>query len=85
MAKRKTGKKKPIDQYNHKDKNRRNNPPVGLVTPKTDPEILIRCPDKPLDRVQPIEYKSIDLHLEAVPAAGYTDRKTKRRILCGSI
>ena len=38
MAKRKTGKKKPIEQYNHTDKKRTNNPPVGLVTPKTDPE-----------------------------------------------
>ena len=28
--------KKPIEQYEHKDKKRLNNPPVGLVTPKTD-------------------------------------------------
>jgi len=39
MAKRKAAKKKkPIEQYDHKDKKRLNNPPVGLVTPKTDPE-----------------------------------------------
>ena len=38
MARKKTTKKKPIKQYNHKDKKRANNPPVGLVTPKTDPE-----------------------------------------------
>lgn len=37
MAKRtKTEKKKPIEQYDHKDKKRLNNPPVGLVTPDTD-------------------------------------------------
>ncbi len=30
--------KKPIEQYEHKDKERINNPPVGLVTPETDKE-----------------------------------------------
>jgi hypothetical protein len=33
----KTG-KKPIEQYDHKDKKRVNNPPVGLVTPELDRE-----------------------------------------------
>lgn len=36
MAKRKKRTKKPIEQYDHKDKERLNNPPVGLVTPDTD-------------------------------------------------
>jgi adenine-specific DNA-methyltransferase len=37
MAKRKKSvEKKPIEQYEHKDKKRLNNPQVGLVTPKTD-------------------------------------------------
>jgi adenine-specific DNA-methyltransferase len=31
-------KKKPIEQYEHKDKERVNNPPVGLVTSDTDKE-----------------------------------------------
>ena len=31
-------KKKPMEQYDHRDKKRLNNPPVGLVTPETDPE-----------------------------------------------
>ena len=31
-------KKKPIEQYAHKGKQRTNNPPVGLVTPQTDTE-----------------------------------------------
>lgn len=30
--------KKPIEQYDHRDKKRLNNPPVRLVTPETDPE-----------------------------------------------
>ena len=30
--------KKPIESYAHKDKKRANNPPVGLVTPATDPD-----------------------------------------------
>jgi adenine-specific DNA-methyltransferase len=33
----KNGKKKPIEQYDHRGKKRANNPPVGLVTPDTDP------------------------------------------------
>jgi len=37
MAKgRQTPKKRQIKQYDHKDKTRTNNPPVGLVTPDTD-------------------------------------------------
>ena len=28
--------KKPIEQYDHADKTRKNNPPVGQVTPDTD-------------------------------------------------
>lgn len=37
--KRSTGSaKKPIEQYAHVDKERLNNPPVGLVTPETDPD-----------------------------------------------
>jgi adenine-specific DNA-methyltransferase len=38
MARRKKSDKKPIEQYDHRDKERLNNPPVGLVTPQTDPE-----------------------------------------------
>ena len=34
--KKETG--KPIEQYEHRDKDRANIPPVGLVTPKTDPD-----------------------------------------------
>jgi len=33
---KKTSKKKPIENYDHKDKKRLNNPPVGLVTSDTD-------------------------------------------------
>ncbi len=39
MAKRKQNKaKKLIKSYDHTDKKRANNPPVGLVTPDTDPD-----------------------------------------------
>ena len=34
--------KRPIEQYDHKSKTRVNNPPVGLVTQKTDPPLLSR-------------------------------------------
>jgi len=36
MVRVKKSDKKPIEQYEHKDKKRINNPPVGLVTPETD-------------------------------------------------
>lgn len=40
MARRKKSKsKRPIESYEHRDKKRVNNPPVGLVTPDTDPEV----------------------------------------------
>ena len=39
MASRKnTESKRLIESYQHKDKRRANNPPVGLVTPQTDPD-----------------------------------------------
>ncbi|MCX7001443.1 MAG: site-specific DNA-methyltransferase [Candidatus Sumerlaeota bacterium] len=40
MARRKkTESKRPIESYQHADKERVNNPPVGLVTPDTDPDV----------------------------------------------
>jgi adenine-specific DNA-methyltransferase len=36
--------KRPIDQYDHRSKTRLNNPPVGLVTEKTDPPVTSRKP-----------------------------------------
>jgi len=36
--KKKTTNKRAIESYEHKDKQRVNNPPVGLVTPDTDPD-----------------------------------------------
>jgi adenine-specific DNA-methyltransferase len=38
----KTPHKRPIEQYDHKAKTRANNPPVGLVTPQTDPPVTSR-------------------------------------------
>lgn len=34
--------KRPIERYEHMDKKRVNNPPVGLVTPETDPPVSTR-------------------------------------------
>ena len=44
-------KKRPIDRYEHKDKTRINNPPVGLVNPETDPPLPTH---KVYDHVQPV-------------------------------
>jgi len=38
MARKSKGEKREIEQYDHKNKKRLNNPPVGLVTPDTDKE-----------------------------------------------
>ena len=35
---KKDGNKRVIEAYDHRDKQRVNNPPVGLVTPDTDPD-----------------------------------------------
>lgn len=43
MARKSTPRlKRPIETYEHKDKQRINNPPVGLVTPKTDPDAGVK-------------------------------------------
>jgi adenine-specific DNA-methyltransferase len=38
VRRKKADTKRPIESYEHKDKKRVNNPPVGLVTPETDPD-----------------------------------------------
>lgn len=43
--------KRPIERYEHTDKKRANNPPVGLVTPETDP---VTSTHKGYDYVQPV-------------------------------
>lgn len=47
--------------------------------------IRISCRDKSLNRVQLVEYKEVNTLLASDPKARYRDRKTKLRILCGSI
>ncbi|MGH7743785.1 MAG: site-specific DNA-methyltransferase [Candidatus Dormibacteria bacterium] len=44
-------KKRPIERYEHTDKKRVNNPPVGLVTPETDPPLPTH---KIYDYIQPV-------------------------------
>lgn len=39
MARQKKPDQRPIEQYTHQNKQRVNNPPIGLVTPDTDPEV----------------------------------------------
>ena len=41
-----TPKRKPIEQYEHRGKQRVNNPPVGLVTPDSDPDVKSGQPKK---------------------------------------
>ncbi len=36
MARQKDSKEREVENYTHADKERANNPPVGLVTPETD-------------------------------------------------
>lgn len=43
--------KRPIERYEHRDKKRINNPPVGLVTPETDPPLPTH---KVYDYVHPV-------------------------------
>jgi len=43
--------KRPIERYEHKDKKRINNPPVGLVTPETDP---VAPTQKAYDYIPPV-------------------------------
>ncbi|MGQ9560284.1 MAG: hypothetical protein ACUVTG_10830 [Candidatus Oleimicrobiaceae bacterium] len=38
MVRSKTARKRSIESYEHRDKERVNNPSVGLVTPQTDPD-----------------------------------------------
>jgi adenine-specific DNA-methyltransferase len=40
--KTKSKSKRPIESYEHRDKHRMNNPPVGLVTPETDPDAGVK-------------------------------------------
>ncbi|MEQ9549341.1 MAG: site-specific DNA-methyltransferase [Coleofasciculus sp. G3-WIS-01] len=39
MARKRKPEQRPIEQYRHKNEQRVNNPPIGLVTPDTDPDM----------------------------------------------
>jgi hypothetical protein len=47
--------------------------------------IRISCRDKPRNRVQLLEYKEVNTLLASDLKASYKDRKTKLRILYGSV
>ena len=59
--------KRPIDRYEHKGKKRINNPPVGLVTPETDPLLpthKIYDYAQPVPTVKPGKGFDYDPHLD---------------------
>jgi adenine-specific DNA-methyltransferase len=59
--------KRPIERYEHRDKKRINNPPVGLVTPETDPVAQThKAYDyvAPVPSVKPRQELNYDPHLE---------------------
>lgn len=73
MPPRKSGtgsNKRAIEQYDHKDKQWLNNPPVGLVTPETDT-------DKEKKKYAYEKHSGIGIHKPAVKAREY--RKQKNR------
>jgi hypothetical protein len=59
--------KRPIDRYEHSDKKRINNPPVGLVTPETDPVLPTHKTYDyvaPVPSVKPRQELDYDPHLD---------------------
>src|SRR5712691_10555379 len=59
--------KRPIDRYEHTDKKRINNPPVGLVTPETDPLLPAHKGYRyaqPVPTVKPGKDLDYDAHLD---------------------
>jgi adenine-specific DNA-methyltransferase len=63
----KHAKKRPIEQYEHTDKKRVNNPPVGLVTPETDPPLPTEKSynyKSPVPSVKPGKDLDYDPHLD---------------------
>jgi adenine-specific DNA-methyltransferase len=59
--------KRPIERYEHSDKKRTNNPPVGLVTPETDPVAVTHKPHEhliPVPSVKPRQELDYDSHLD---------------------
>src|SRR5579864_1662128 len=60
-------KKRPIERYEHTDKKRINNPPVGLVTPETDPPLPTHAAYdyvQPVPSVKPSKDLDYDAHLD---------------------
>src|SRR5664279_4596020 len=68
--------KRPIERYEHKGKKRINNPPVGLVTPETDPVLpthKIYDYVDPVPSVKPRQELDYDPHLD--PQLVWTGKK----------
>ena len=62
--------KRPIDRYEHKDKKRINNPPVGLVTPETDPPLPTH---KIYDYITPVPSVPVGAHVGRAPSPAALD------------
>jgi len=72
MARAKTGdNKRMIESYDHRDKQRMNNPPVGLVTPDTDPDPGAR------------KTYAYDPHLDPQLLVGKIDQRRDLGVQCG--
>src|SRR5437016_13947459 len=67
--------KRPIERYEHSDKKRINNPPVGLVTPETDP---IAPTHKTYDYITPAPSVKPRQELDYDPQCGRARRSTAR-------
>ncbi len=75
--------KRPIEQYEHKDKRRINNPPVGLVTAETDPPLpthkaydyVMPVPSVPMGRTVPEEKKKYDYDPHLDPQLVWAGKK----------
>ena len=83
-------KKRAIERYEHSGKKRVNNPPVGLVTPETDPPAPTHktyehhppAPSLPPGRGSPLLFwwvlrSSFTPHLSAHPGAGWGEPKAQ--------
>ena len=70
MAKR--SRKRPIEKYEHSDKERLNNPPVGLVTPETDKDAR-RCRDRKRRGVHGGLYRGVGAELPHEQVGGAED------------
>ncbi len=76
MPKHRKPEKKPIDQYDHKEASRANNPPVGLVTPETDRDAGKKTYAYDLHIDPALQFDSHRSQIEMIIAAETTGEKS---------